>query len=67
MNYDELSTLLKVKKGTLYHWVYRKKIPFIRLSERVVRFRLSEITAWLNDRSINPTIKENDHETMSFL
>lgn len=28
---DELSTQLKIAKGTLYNWVYLRRIPFVKL------------------------------------
>ena len=38
---------------TLYTWVCRKKIPYVKLG-RSLRFDREEIDAWLNERKIAP-------------
>ena len=53
---EELSKILGVKKATLYAWVSKKKIPFIKLSARLVRFRESEIQDWLSQKSSSPVL-----------
>ena len=42
---------LGVPKSTLYVWTCRKKIPCIRISSRMLRFRLSELEAWLQSKT----------------
>jgi len=54
LTYSETSQLLGVKVGTLYSWVSRRVIPFVRLSPRVVRFRRDEVATWLSERSFSP-------------
>ena len=39
---DELSIQLKIAKGTLYNWVYLRRIPFVKLG-RALRFDPLEI------------------------
>ena len=46
LTYDQLSALLNVPKSTLYGWVQAKKIPFVRLGPRTVRFHREAILAW---------------------
>lgn len=46
VNVDELSELLSVAKGTLYQWVYLRRIPFIKVG-RCVRFDAEEVIASL--------------------
>lgn len=41
--------------GTLYHWVSQRRIPFVRISARCVRFRRSDIDAWL-ERLLVPSM-----------
>jgi excisionase family DNA binding protein len=48
-----LSQILGVKKGTIYDWVRRKKIPHFKL-ENLVRFDLAEINAWLEEKRTLP-------------
>ena len=54
LTYAQASRLLNVKVNTLYAWVARKVIPFVRLSRRVVRFRRDEIESWMAERSVRP-------------
>jgi excisionase family DNA binding protein len=51
MDIEELCGLLGVKKATIYAWIYQKKIPHIKLSRRLVRFKEAEILDWLAARS----------------
>ena len=48
---EELSKLLKVRKNTLYVWVSRREIPFVRLPGDTTRFPLAAVTAWLLKRT----------------
>jgi excisionase family DNA binding protein len=42
ININELSLRLSIKKGTLYNWVYLRRIPFVKLG-RALRFDPEEI------------------------
>lgn len=42
----EVSERLRVKPGTLYAWVARGRIPYVRI-HRLVRFRAEEIERWM--------------------
>jgi len=46
---DEISRLLQVKKSTVYHWTCAGFIPHTKVG-RFVRFRASEVEAWLQQR-----------------
>ena len=48
---EELSKLLKVRKNTLYVWVSRREILFVRLPGDTTRFPLAAVTAWLLKRT----------------
>jgi len=43
---DELARRLSVAKGTLYNWVYLRRIPFVRAG-RCLRFDPDEVLAAL--------------------
>lgn len=43
----ELSQLICVSSGTLYHWVSANRIPYVRLSARCLRFSPTAIREWL--------------------
>jgi len=42
VNINELSRLLCIPKGTLYNWVYLRRIPFIKAG-RSLRFDVLEV------------------------
>ena len=42
VNVNELSGILSVAKGTLYQWVYLRRIPFIKAG-RCLRFDVEEV------------------------
>jgi excisionase family DNA binding protein len=46
---DELATYLKLKKQTIYNWLYQKKIKGIKIGG-VWRFDRKEIDAWLKEK-----------------
>ncbi|HMI85973.1 MAG TPA: tyrosine-type recombinase/integrase [Polyangiaceae bacterium] len=52
LNYVDAAKLLSVPKGTLYAWVHRREIPFVRLGKRVIRFSRTELTRWLESKSV---------------
>lgn len=55
---EELSEYLGMPKGTLYHWVSQRRIPFVKLG-RSTRFDITAIDGWLAGRSFRP---ENSRE-----
>ena len=61
LSYAEASSLLAVKTGTLYSWVSRRMIPFVRLSPRVVRFRRTDLEEWLSSKSVQPEQADPGH------
>jgi excisionase family DNA binding protein len=50
--YEGLSRWLGIPKGTIASWVHRGLIPYLRLSDRVVRFERKAIVAWLGTKRI---------------
>ena len=51
----ELAIFLNIAKGTVYGWVYLKKIPYLKIG-RLVKFDLQEIELWLKARKIKEII-----------
>ena len=44
----EAAALLGISPFSLYHWISQKRgIPVVRLSSRCVRFRWSDLEAWI--------------------
>ncbi len=52
LNVDELVMLLGVTKATIYSWTSQNKIPHIKLSKRLLKFREDEIIRWVEDKSV---------------
>lgn len=45
---EQLSEWLSVPIKTIQDWVYKRKIPFVKVGS-LVRFRVSEIESWINE------------------
>ena len=50
LDVKEVSRLTGFSVGTLYHWVSQRRVPFVRLSGRCIRFRPSDLEAWLAEK-----------------
>lgn len=56
---SELAEMLGISKPTLWRMEKRGELPpKIRISKRVVGWRESDISSWLNSREIQPSTKE---------
>jgi len=53
LSIGDLTEILGVTKATIYSWTSQNKIPHIKLSKRLLKFREKEIMDWLSERSIN--------------
>lgn len=42
----DTAEFLKVREKTIYDWVHKKQVPFIKVN-RLLRFKPSEIAKWL--------------------
>ena len=38
--------------GTLYHFISMRKIPFVRISARCIRFRKRDLESWLVEKIV---------------
>ena len=51
LNIQQVATYLRVSTGTLYHWLsQRRGPPPIRFSSRCLRWRLSDVEAWVEEK-----------------
>jgi excisionase family DNA binding protein len=48
----ELAQILKLKLSTIYAWTHTGMIPHIKISRNCIRFRLSDVLAWLEERTV---------------
>lgn len=51
MSVDEIAEFLGLAKGTVYHLASQGRIPCVRLSARCLKFRLSQVMAWIESKS----------------
>ena len=54
MKFSELAKYLNLTTQTLRLYVKNDQIPYIRVSDGAIRFRLSDIEGWLKDRVFLP-------------
>ena len=52
---EELVEKLSVSKATIYAWTSRGRIPHVKVGSRLIRFRESEIIAWLDSQESKKT------------
>ncbi|MBI5634949.1 MAG: helix-turn-helix domain-containing protein [Nitrospirae bacterium] len=53
LDIDDVSEMLGVTKATIYSWTSQNKIPHIKLSKRLLKFREREIMAWVAARTVS--------------
>jgi excisionase family DNA binding protein len=57
---DDVAEITGLSTETLAQWRWlRKEIPFVRLGKKCVRYRQSDIDAWLAKRLVSVTSGEN--------
>jgi len=52
---EELAKILKVSKRTVYYWLEKNMIPYIRINKKTVRFRPEDIEKFLHSHTIKTT------------
>jgi excisionase family DNA binding protein len=55
MNVRDVAAYLGIDPLSVYRWVSRGRMPFIRLSARCLRFRLEDIEQFVASMSNSPT------------
>ncbi len=67
LNIDELAEILGVTKATIYSWTSQNKIPHVKLTKRLLKFREQEIMDWISQKSVSADApeagKRNRHYT----
>ena len=58
MNIDEVAEYLGVTKTTIYSWTAQKKIPHIKLTRKLLKFREKDIMDWLAQKSVSADASE---------
>lgn len=52
--YEYAARVTGIRVSTLYSLVCQRRIPHIRLSRRMVRFRRADLERWLQSRAVEP-------------
>jgi len=61
---EQVAEALQIKKSTIYSLVCRRRIPYVKLTGRILRFRLSELQKWIeNANYINTTLTHTVRKT----
>ena len=50
----DVAPILGVGVSTLYEWQRRGLVPYIRLPGHGIRFRVSDLKAWIESRAVPP-------------
>ena len=50
----EVAALTGFSEGTIRHWTSQRKIPFLRISGRCVRYSRRDIESWLAEKLVPP-------------
>ncbi len=61
----ELGELLGLSSGTILDWWEAERLPGFKLGGRAVRFRASEVEAWLEKQRRGPTPCNGPREVVS--
>lgn len=62
INVKQVSELLEVHVSTVYDWVNRGSIPYVKLG-RLVRFKKAEIFRWIDSHEIRPKSRPTRKKT----
>lgn len=49
---EQLAEMLNISPKTVRNWVYRREISFVKLNNRLIRFRRPDIEKFLKNGSV---------------
>jgi excisionase family DNA binding protein len=52
LGWEEAAEILGCTVGTLKVWVYKRKVPFVRVNG-LIRFRLKDLDAWMDKNLVS--------------
>ena len=61
LDVEQAAAYLSITPVTLYHWVAKRYIPFVKLGSKAVRFDLRELERWVDLQS-RPSGKQVQHD-----
>ncbi|MFB0564716.1 MAG: helix-turn-helix transcriptional regulator [Candidatus Aminicenantaceae bacterium] len=60
----EVCDILKISVSTLYKMVSKRRIPYKKISNKLLRFSQKEIDKWLRSKSIKDDYADNKQEIL---
>ncbi len=60
LDISDVCTITGLKKTTIYMWIHKRQIPVVKLSRRAVRFRESDLVAFIDAKFQNPVSLRKD-------
>jgi predicted DNA-binding transcriptional regulator AlpA len=67
MDKTDVARAFRVTVKGVDKWVSERKIPYIKISAKCVRFRPSAIQAYLNSRTVRPEVRNSLRTTQDAL
>jgi excisionase family DNA binding protein len=49
---NELSEYLRVSKPTIYVWITKKTIPYIRINKKIIRFEIEAVNEFMKKSEV---------------
>ena len=66
LNIDELAKMLGVTRSAIYVWAYQKKIPHIKLTRNLLKFREKDILDWLSQKTVSAEAPDAGKKTRHY-
>jgi len=57
MTVSEVADFLRVTETTIRAWIKESKIPYIKVSDRAIRFRKADIEAYLEEKKTGKAVR----------
>ena len=54
MDKQELASFLGISRYTVDAWVSQKRIPFIKIGGKLVKFDMNDVNQWLEQQKVCP-------------
>lgn len=48
---EEASEYLGISKKTLYKWVHERKIPYVKIGRKCLRFDIEKLNKWIEEKT----------------
>ena len=60
------AALLGISPGTLYHWLSEGRVPCVRLGSRCVRFKRTDLEAWVSQKTVGTNEMQTARRNSTF-